>query len=394
MTGALDGVKIIDMSAVIAGPMATQILGDQGAEIIKIENPGMGDMARWLGPQSNGLGAMFAAVNRNKRSIALNLKNADGKAVLLALIKSADVLVENYRPGTMERLGLTYEALKAINPGLIYVAMSGFGQDGPYAKRRVYDPVVQAVSGFADSQADPQTGEPHLIQSIVCDKVSALTVAQAITAALFARTKTGAGQFIEFNLLAAALAFVWPDVMYNETFLDEGVVQMPEFSRFYDIMRTQDGFVTVIVISDDEFADFARAAGKPDLAKDPRFANVFLRLQNAEALKSEMKTLMAQFPTADIVKRLEAEDVPHARVLKRDDVPGDPQVKHLGLIVESTHPKAGRMRDVRPAVVFAGTPSTIRRPAPMLGEHTDDVLRELGKNAADVAALRAAGAVA
>jgi crotonobetainyl-CoA:carnitine CoA-transferase CaiB-like acyl-CoA transferase len=394
MPGALDGVKVIDMSAVIAGPMATQILADQGAEVIKIENPGMGDMARWLGPQSNGLGAMFAAVNRNKRSLALNLKTADGKAILLELVKTADVIVENYRPGTMERLGLSYDTLKAVNPGLIYVAMSGFGQSGPYAKRRVYDPVVQAVSGFADSQADEKTGEPHLIQSIVCDKIGALTVAQAVTAALYAKSRTGAGQFVEFNLIAAALAFLWPDVMYNEIFLDEGVTHMPEFSKFYDIMKTLDGFVTVIVISDDEFGDFARAAGKPDLAKDPRFASVLLRLQNAEALKAEMKALMATFPTAEIVKRLEDEDVPHARVLKREEVPDDPQVRHLGLIVESNHPKAGRMRDVRPAIAFGATPSTIRRPAPMLGEHTDEILRELGRAADAIAALRAKGAVA
>ena len=393
MPGALDGVKIIDMSAVIAGPMATQILADQGAEVIKIENPGMGDMARYLGPQSNGIGAMFATVNRNKRSVALNLKSPEGKAVLLDLTKKADVVVENYRPGAMERMGLTHDVLKALNPGLIYVAMSGFGQSGPYAKRRVYDPVIQAVSGFADSQSDA-AGEPHLIQSIVCDKVAALGVSQAITAALFAKAKGAGGQYIEFNMLASALAFQWPDTMYNHMLLDDGVIHMPEFSKFYDIMKTLDGFVTVIVISDDEFADFARAAGNPDLSKDPRFANVFLRLQNAEALKGEMKTLMAKFPTAEIVKRLEAEDVPHARVLKREEVPDDAQVKHLGLLVETNHPKAGRMREPKPVANFSMTPSTLRRPAPTLGEHTDEILRELGKSPTDIAALRAAGAVA
>jgi len=394
MPGALEGVKIIDMSAVIAGPMATQILADQGAQVIKIEDPGMGDMARYLGPQSNGVGAMFAAVNRNKRSLALNFKDAQGKAVLLDLVKGADVLVENYRPGAMERMGLTYDALKPLNPGLIYVAISGFGQTGPYAKRRVYDPVVQAVSGVADAQSDPKTGEPRLIQSIVCDKVAALTLAQAITAALYAKAKGAGGQFIEFNLLSAALAFQWPDTMYNHMFLEGGVTHMPEFSTFYEIMKTLDGFVTVIVISDDEFGDFARAAGKPELAKDSRFANVFLRLQNAEALKGEMKALMARFPTAEIVKRLEAEDVPHARVLKREEIPDDPQVKHLGIILETRHPKAGRMREAKPVANFSATPSTLRRPAPMLGEHTDEILRELGRSDADIVALRSAGAVA
>jgi len=394
MPGALDGVKIIDMSAVIAGPMATQILGDQGAEVIKIENPGLGDMARYLGPQSNGIGAMFAAANRNKRSIALNLKNAQGKGVFLDLVKTADVVVENYRPGAMARMGLTYEALSALNPGLIYVEMSGFGQDGPYSKRRVYDPVIQAVSGIADSQADPKTGEPRLIQSIVADKVAALTVAQAITAALYSKARTGVGQCLEFNMLMAAIAFQWPDTMYNHVFLAEGMIQVPDFAKFYDIMRTLDGFVTVIVISDDEFGDFARAAGKPELAKDPRFANVFLRLQNAEDLKAEMKALMATFRTDEIVKRLEAEDVPHARILKREDVLTDPQVRFIDAITKSTHPKAGAMQEPRPVAKFSATPASIRRPAPSLGEHTDEILRELGKTALDIDALRKSGAVA
>jgi crotonobetainyl-CoA:carnitine CoA-transferase CaiB-like acyl-CoA transferase len=394
MPGALDGVKIIDMSAVIAGPMATQILADQGADVIKIENPGLGDMARYLGPQSGGMGAMFAAVNRNKRSIALNLKNAQGKAIFLELIKTTDVVVENYRPGAMERMGLTYDTLRALNPGLIYVAMSGFGQSGPYAKRRVYDPVIQAVSGIADSQSDSQSGEPRLIQSIVADKVAALTVAQTITAALYAKAKGAGGQFIEFNMLASAIAFQWPDTMYNYMFMDDGVTHLPDFAKFYDIMKTLDGFVTVIVISDDEFADFARAVGKPELTKDPRFTNIFLRLQNAEALKGEMKAVMATFATAEIVKRLEAEDVPHARVLKREEVIDDPQVKFIKALVETTHPKAGRMREPRPVANFSMTPSTIRRPAPMLGEHTAEVLRELGKSDTDIAALKSASAIA
>jgi len=393
MPGALDGVRIIDMSAVIAGPMATQILGDQGAEVIKIENPGLGDMARYLGPQSNGVGAMFAAVNRNKRSIALNLKSPQGKAVLLDLIKTADVVVENYRPGAMERMGLTYEALRPLNPSLIYVAMSGFGQDGPYSKRRVYDPVIQAVSGIADSQSD-NTGKPHLIQSIIADKVAALTVAQTITAALYAKAKTGVGQCIEFNMLMAAIAFQWPDTMYNHVFLADGVTHMPDFARFYEIMKTLDGFVTVIVISDDEFGDFARAAGKPELAKDPRFANVFLRLQNAEDLKAEMKALMATFHTDEIVKRLEAEDVPHSPILRREEVLTDPQVKFIEAIVKSTHPKAGPMQEPRPVAKFFGTPSSIRRPAPGLGEHTTEILRELDKTDTEIESLRKAAAVA
>ena len=391
MPGPLDGVKIVDLSAVIAGPMATGLLADQGAEVIKVEPLGLGDLCRWLGPNRNGLGAMFAAVNRNKRSIALNLKDEKGKAILRDLLKDADVFVQNFRPGAIDRMGFGYEALKAAHPGLIYVSMSGFGQDGPYAKRRVYDPVVQAMSGFADSQADAKTGEPRLIQTIACDKVTALTAAQAITAALFAKAKSGEGQYLTLNMIDATLAFLWPDAFYNHALLDNTAPPSPDFASFYGIMATKDGHISTITISDDEFGDCCRALGTPEIAADPRFKDIFGRMANASALKAAFAKAVAGFTTAEIRARLEAEDVPHAVVLTREQVETDPQIVHNGILTVTDHPAAGRLRETLPAAKFAATPSTLRRHAPLLGEQTDEILKGLGRDAAEIAALRAAG---
>jgi len=388
--GPLDGVKIVDISAVIAGPMATGLLADQGAEVIKVEPLGIGDLARWLGPNRNGIGAMYAAVNRNKRSIALNLKDDRGKQVLRDLVRDADVFVQNFRPGAIQRMGFGYDDLKALNPGLIYVSMSGFGQDGPYAKRRVYDPVVQAVSGFADSQANA-AGEPQLIQSIVCDKVTGLTAAQAITAALFAKAQGKGGQLITLNMLDAVVAFLWSDTFYNMALLDNEAPPSPDFASFYGIMKTKDGFITVITLSDDEFGDFCRAVSRPDIASDKRFSDVLKRMANAKKLRLLFAEAVAGFATEDLRARLEAEDVPHAVVLPRTAVPDDPQVVHNGTLTVTQHPKAGRLREARPAARFAVTPAELRLHAPLLGENTDEILASLGRSPEDIAVLRAAG---
>ena len=391
MPGPLDGVKIVDLSAIIAGPMATCILADQGADVIKVEPLGMGDLCRWLGPNRNGIGAMYAAVNRNKRSIALNLKDPAGHDILLDLVKDADIFVQNFRPGAIQRMGLGYDELKRLNPGLIYVSMSGFGQDGPYASRRVYDPVIQAMSGFSDSQRDAETGQPKLIQTIACDKVTAITAAQAMTAALIAKQRSGQGQFITLNMIDATLAFLWPDAFYNDALLDNDAPPSPDFSSFYGIMPTTDGHISVITISDDEFADCCRALGRDDLAADSRFKDIFSRMANAAALKAAFAQTIATLTTADIRARLEAEDVPHAVVLTRPQVETDPQIVHNGTLTVTDHPSAGRLREPVPAARFTGTPSSLRLHAPLLGENTDDILRELGRNADAIAGLRASG---
>ncbi len=362
--------------------------------MVKLEPPGIGDMCRWLGPTHKGLGAMFAAVNRNKRSIALNLKDPRGKAIVLELARDADIFVQNFRPGAIKRMGLDYDTLRALNPRLIYVSMSGFGQHGPYAARRVYDPVVQAMSGFADSQKDKETGAPHLIQSIACDKVTALTAAQAMTAALFGRSRTGEGQHLTLNMLDATIAFLWPDAFYNHTLLDNPAPPSPDFADFYGIMPTRDGWITSITLSDDEFGDFCRAVGREDIAADPRFKDVFARMANASALKAAFAEAVATFTTEEIRARLEAEDAPHAVVLKRDQVEADPQVVHNGQLALTDHPAAGRLRLPRPAARFDDAPANERRHAPLLGEQTDEILGELGRSADEIAALRSGGVAA
>ncbi|MFN9542725.1 MAG: CaiB/BaiF CoA transferase family protein [Alphaproteobacteria bacterium] len=392
MSLPLEGVRIVDLSAIISGPMATQILADQGADVIKVEGPGPGDLVRYLGPQRNGTNAMFTAVNRNKRAIVLNLKSPEGKAILLDLVRKADVFVENFRPGAIERLGLGHDALRAINPGLVYVSMSGFGDTGPYAPRRVYDPVIQAVSGFSDTQKNAATGEPQLIQTLACDKITAITAAQAITAALYAKARGRGGRLVELNMLDSAIAFLWPDSFYNHAIEGE-FNRSPDFASFYSIRRTRDGFITMLALSDDEFHATCRAIGRPDMIEDPRFRSIGERMQNAKVMTDMISEMVQRYATAEITARLEAEDVPHAVVLKREEVLTNPQVLANGSIGTLDDPRAGCMRMAHAAGRFDGKPMPFRRPAPALGEHTNEILAELGRSTTDIDALRKAGAV-
>ena len=392
MSLPLEGVRIVDLSAIISGPMATQILADQGADVIKVEGPGPGDLVRYLGPQRNGMTAMFSAVNRNKRAIVLNLKSPEGHAVLLDLIRRADVFVENFRPGAIAKLGLGHEALRAINPGLVYVSMSGFGDTGPYAARRVYDPVIQAVSGFSDTQKNAATGVPQLIQTLACDKIAAITAAQAITAALYAKARGRGGRLVELNMLDSALAFLWPDSFYNHA-IEGDFNRSPDFASFYSIRPTKDGFITMLALSDDEFHATCRAIGRPDMIEDPRFRSIADRMQNAKVMTDMISDVVLQYATAEITARLEAEDVPHAVVLRREDVLTNPQVVANGSIAALDDPRAGRLRMARAAARFDGEALPFRRPAPVLGEHTGEILGELGHSASDIDALRKAGAV-
>jgi crotonobetainyl-CoA:carnitine CoA-transferase CaiB-like acyl-CoA transferase len=347
---------------------------------------------RYLGPQKNGVNAMFTAVNRNKRGIVVNLKSSAGRQVLIDLVKTADVFVENFRPGAIEKLGLGYEPLKALNPGLVYVSMSGFGDTGPYAKRRVYDPVIQATSGFSFTQVNAATGEPQLIQTLVCDKTMAITAAQAITAALYAKARGRGGRLVEINMLDSSIAYLWPDAYYNLVF-EEGANRAPDFASFYSIRKTKDGFITMLAISDDEFRATTRALGRPEIAEDPRFKTVFDRMQNAKVMTDLISDVVAQFATAELTARLEAEDVPHARVLKREEVPGNEQVIANATLTTFEDPRAGKMRLARNPARFDGKQLPIRRHAPSLGEHTDEVLRELGRTSDEIAKLRADSAI-
>jgi len=393
MPGPLDGYRILDVTQMISGPVATMVLGDQGADVIKVEPPATGDLTRAMGGTRRGIAPTFATANRNKRSVVINLSDARGVELLKRLVASADIFVQNFRPGAAERMGIGEAALRAVKPNLIYVSISGFGETGPYVHKRVYDPVIQALSGLASIQGDQETGRPRMMRLIVPDLVSALTAAQAMTAALLARERTGLGQHVRLAMLDAVVAFHWPEAMAAHTFIDQQGRSYRQASRDL-VFETTDGYVTAGAVSDTEWRGMCRALERPEWIDDERFATIAARARNlSERLELTAEVLKTK-SSAEWLARLEAQQVPSAPILSRDEVLRDPQVVANELIVESVHPHAGAMRQPRPAARFSGTPSELRRPAPLLGEHTDEVLTSMGVAPDELASLRAAGVVA
>ncbi len=391
MTGAMAGIKVLDFSQIVSGPMAACMLADQGADVIKVESPD-GDPVRAFGVAKGNMSATYITVNRGKRGLALDLKHPDSAAIVTALIGWADVLIENFRPGTMARLGYDAARCAAINPRLIYATVSGFGPDGPYRNIRVYDPAVQAVSGIAATQLDGN-GQPSLVASLIADKLTALTAAQAITAALFARERSGVAQQVAVSMLDAAIAFNWPEAMYNHSFRDDPPPPLPDYSDLARLWPAKDGQVAIGVLQDAEFAALCVAIERPDLAADPRLRqapgralhrDVWLPVVAAELARRDVDTLMAAFIATGAVG---------GRVNTRASVGDDPQVRHNGTITEIDHGALGRVRSPIAPARFSATPSHAPRPAPGLGEHSRAILRDLGRSDAEIAALIAAGAV-
>ncbi len=392
MSGPLEGVRVVDLTAMVSGPFATAVLADQGADVVKVEPPGTGDLIRQIGTSRGGLSAIFSTINRNKRSVVLDLATPRGKELLLRLVGSADVFVQNFRPGVAERMGLGEADLRRVRDDLVYVSISGFGETGPYAERRVYDIVIQALSGMADSQARPD-GTPELVRNIVCDKATALWAAQAITAALFARARGAGGQHVRLSMLDASIAFLWPDCMQAHTYLGDDATPPASLHGFLSVRRTADGFMTIFAIADAEFAGMCRALGRPELADDPRFADTTARMQHADVLAAALDEATARHTTRDLCARLAAEDVPHAPVNRIASIHEDPQVVENALLAEVEHPAAGKLRTPRPVAAFDRTPPALRRPAPSLGEHGPEILAELGIATDEIAALREQGVV-
>lgn len=389
--GPLDGVKVVDFSVMISGPLAAMMLADQGAEVIKVETPGFGDIMRLLGTSKNGMTGIFANNNRGKRSLVVDLKSDGGNDVICKLVEDADVVIQNFRPGAMARLGLGYDELSAINPNLIYTSISGYGSTGPYSRRRVYDNVIQAASGLASVQTDPATGEPSMFRTLLCDKATAYTAAQAITAALFARaTGKAQGQHIELAMLDTAIAFMWPDSAMDAALLDDDVTRQPTLAANYAVTRLADGFASAAAVTDSEFMGLCSTFGRADLAEDPRFANTLSRMANATEMVALLTEAAAQCSLADFVERSEEFDVPASKINSLDDLPSDPQVLNNEVFVERDHPIAGRLREPRPAARLHATPQQMSRVAPGHGEHSDEIVTELGL---DPHALRAAGVI-
>ena len=395
--GPLAGVRVIDLSAVVSGPFGTSILADQGADVIMVEQAHSPDIVRRSGPlvdSAHGVSAFFASMNRNKRSIALNLKHPRGVEVLKDLVSHADVVVQNFRPGVVERLGLGWDDLRHVNSELIMCSVSGFGADGPYAHRPAFDPIVQSVAGYPMVQRDDD-GVPHLVANIVCDKVTSMHVAQSVCAALVARANGHGGQHIEVAMVDASIHFLWPDAMWNHTYLDH-TTQMPDLSTIYQLFRTADGWAMVYPMATEaHWRGMCEVLDRPDLADDPRFSDVQRRVRHGADANEELAKETVRFTTAELVRRMDAADVPVAPVNTRQAMIDDPHVQHRGIVVESNHPTAGRIRSVRPPVLFSNTASKLARHAPLFGEHTDDVLSEiLALDANEIAALRADGVIA
>ena len=393
MPGPLAGIKVIDLSSVLSGPVSTVLLADQGADVIKVEAP-QGDIVRRMGGVKDGLGPAFVTANRGKRSLCIDLKTEAGLAQIKRLVAGADVFVQNFRPGAIERMGLGYEALSALNPALVYASISGFGEKGPYAGKRVYDPVIQALSGLPDVQADSDQARPKMVRTVIPDKVSGLTAAQAITAALLERARgDGKGQHLRIAMLDATIAFLWPEALAGLTLVGkEKQIRRGQLAQDL-IFETKDGYITCGAVSDSEWQGMCAALDRPDWLEDERFSTPMGRIQNAKARLDGMAAELKSRTSAEWLSRLDEQDVPCAPVLSRPELLGNEQVQVNELIHEYEHPSLGRIRQPRPAARFSRSQMRAQPRAPRLGEQSAEILQEAGLSQEEVAQLVKAGVV-
>lgn len=393
MTGPLHGIRVLDLTSVVLGPLATQTMGDMGADIVKIEGPA-GDTTRYTGPKrSADMSALYMGLNRNKRSLVLDLKQAAAKDALWRLTDTADVFLHSIRPQAMERLGFGADAVCARNPRIVYAGIHGFRMDGPYAGRPAYDDVIQGLSGSADLMAR-LVGEPRYMPTIMADKTCGLVTVNAVLAALLERERSGKGQFVEIPMFETMVAFNMADHIFGYTFdPPEGPMG---YSRVLTPSRrpykTTDGFICLLAYTDIQWVRFWEEVGRPDLKDDPRFDSLASRADNIEAVYSLAGEFIATRSTADWLDILPRLEIPCGEIVELEAIPDDPHLQAVGFFRKETHPTEGAITVPDTPVQFSRTPASIDRLQPKLGEHSAEILREAGLSDDDIDAMRATGA--
>jgi len=395
MEGPLAGIRVVELAQIMAGPTCGMLLADMGADVVKVEKlPGGDDTRGYTEPSIGGESAPFMMLNRNKRGVAVNLKTAGGLEVVKRLVAGADVVTENYRKGTLEKLGLGYDVLQALNPRLVYCAISGYGRTGPYADKGGFDLIAQGFAGIMSVTGEPGR-PPAKAGTSIADINAGILAALGIVSALLARSRTGRGQRVETSLMEAAVQQTyWQAAIWFATGVNPGPTGSAHIlTAPYQAFPTQDGWINVGGANQPNWERIARAIGRPELIDDPRFRTNADRMRNLEALTPLVAERLRTRPSAEWIRELEAEGVPVGPVNRIGDMLADPQVKAREMVVEVDHPSAGRVSALGLPIKFSETPGAVRRAAPLLGEHTREVLRGLGYDAARIEALEREGAV-
>ena len=392
MTGTLDGIRIVDLTTVILGPWATQMLGDMGADVIKIETPG-GDTTRQLGPRRNeGMASLYLAANRNKRSIVLDLTQESGREALFRIVGTADVFLHNMRPKVAGKLGLDYDKFAAAYPELIFCATYGFRRDGPMADKPAYDDIIQAASGLADLQTIT-SDQPRYMPTIMADKTTAFNVVSAILAALLCRERGGGGQAIEVPMFETLVDFVMVEHLYGACF--EPPIDQMGYARLLNKERrpypTKDGYLSVLPYTDDNWRALFKLAGREELSEDPRFASIAARVNNSPAVYGILAEIVAERTSAEWQRDLETANIPVMVVNTKEMLLDNEQLNASGFWRIEEHPSEGTLRMTDPPIRFSKTPSTVRRMAPRLGEQSAEILAEAGYGENEIEKLLAAG---
>ena len=373
----LNGIRVLDLTTMVSGPIATMLLAEQGADVIKIESP-TGDYMRQVGTEHKGMTSSFLTCNRGKRSMCVDIKQPKGLELVLELAKNADVLVQNFRPGVIERMGLGEDAVRALKPDIIYMSISGFGKTGPQAHQRVYDPVIQALSGLADVQRDQLSGVPRMVRTIICDKTTALTAAHAITTALFHRERTGEGQTMDLAMLDTMVSFLWPETMGSLSFV--GKEQDPAHSQKSPdlVFKTVDGYITAGANSDSEWEGMCNALNRLDLLSDPRFKTAQARSKNISQRRQIMSDEIATWMSEDILERFDSAGVASAPILPRVDLINSPYIIDNNVLTVIDDKTLGEVRVPRPPVQYSQELPRITTLAPFQGANNRELMLELG----------------